>query len=99
MAAGRHSPQTFAGGQGPGSGRECWRRATVWAAASLKSLSAAAAAAERPLFASHHLSARGKQTQRDTSCSLAATVAAAAPGAGGRGVGGEGGGGWGGRPG
>lgn len=59
----RYSPQTFALGQGPGSGRECWRHVTFWAAASLKSLSAGAGAAESPLFASHHLSARGKQTE------------------------------------
>lgn len=59
-----YSPQTFALGQGPGSGRECWRHVTFWAAASLKSLSAGAGAAESPLFASHHLSAGGKQTER-----------------------------------
>lgn len=62
MLAGSHSdsPQTFASGPGPGSGRECWRHVTVWAAASLKSLSAGAAAAESPLFASRHLPAGGE---------------------------------------
>lgn len=59
-----YSPQTFALGQDPGSGRECWRHVTFWAAASLKSLSAGAGAAESPLFASHHLSAGGKQTEK-----------------------------------
>lgn len=59
-----YSPQTFASNLGPGSERECWRRATFLAAASPKSLSAGAGAAESPLFASRHLSAGGKQTQR-----------------------------------
>lgn len=30
---GMDSPQTFAAGQGPGSGKGCWKRVTVWAAA------------------------------------------------------------------
>lgn len=59
-----YSPQTFASSLGPGSERECWRHVTFLAAASLKSLSAGAGAAESPLFASRHLSAGGKQTQR-----------------------------------
>lgn len=57
---GPYSPQTFASGRGPGSGRECWTRVTVWVAASPTSLSAV----RRP-FASRRLSARGsKQDKR-----------------------------------
>lgn len=68
------SPQTFAAGRGRGSGRGCWRHVTSWAAASLRSPIAAAGAAGRPLIASRHLSARGKQQQKDTSSSLDPTT-------------------------
>lgn len=68
------SPQTFAAGRGHGSGRGCWRHVTSWAAASLRSPIAAAGAAGRPLIASRHLSARGKQQQKDTSSSLVPTT-------------------------
>lgn len=51
----RYSPRTFAGGPGHGSGMECWRHVTAWAAVSLKSLRAGAGAAGSPLSAPHHL--------------------------------------------
>lgn len=66
------SPQTFAAGRGRGSGRGCWRHVTSWAAVSPRSPRAAAAG--RPLIASRHLSARGKQQQKDTSSSLVPTT-------------------------
>lgn len=66
------SPQTFAAGRGHGSGRGCWRHVTSWAAVSPRSPRAAAAG--RPLIASRHLSARGKQQQKDTSSSLVPTT-------------------------
>lgn len=56
----RYSPQTFAVGPGHGSGMECWRHVTAWAAASLKSLRAGAGAAGSPLSAPPHLPAGEK---------------------------------------
>lgn len=43
------SPQTFAGGQGPGNGKGCWRRVTSWAVASPMNHWAAGAVAGSPL--------------------------------------------------
>ncbi len=42
-------PRTFAGGQGLGNGKGCWRRVTSWVAASLRSHWAAGGAAGSPL--------------------------------------------------
>lgn len=60
----RYSPRTFAGDPGHGSGMECWRRVTAWAAASPKSLRAEAGAAGSRLSAPPHLPARQKHNHR-----------------------------------
>lgn len=56
------SPQTFAGGQGLGNEKECWRHVISWAAASPMNHWAAGGAAGSPLSVQPPLPAAGKHT-------------------------------------
>lgn len=65
------SPQTFAEGQGLGSGKVCWRHVTSWAAASqINHCKAAGGAAGSSLSVQHPLPAAGKHTMCHTLASI-----------------------------
>lgn len=65
------SPRTFAEGQGPGSGKGCWRHVTSWAAASLTNRWAAGGAAGSPPSVQRPPPA-ARETQGVTHCWAAA---------------------------
>lgn len=68
------SPQTFAEGQGLGSGKVCWRHATSWAAASQTNHWAAGGAAGSSLSVQPPLTAAGKHTTCRTLASISLKI-------------------------